>query len=275
MSEDRPGPTDPTGPSDPNRAPALQALVAVAVRLAAADRMAPATGEPALRASAEAAAAVIRVSAASVALHDPATGRLVFRAAAGPKGSGVVGLSIAAHEGIAGYVFSTGQALAVVDVAADPRFERATAERTGYMPRSLLAVPLVDDAGTVGVMEFLDRRDGAPFDLVDMEVATRMAVATTAVARASSVDREAGQLLRTALAAIAAAGDGALGDAAVEALVGEVTDRLSTDDPLWRLADRIGRLRAADPDDIELVIDWLDALLARTERRTQARRRRP
>jgi hypothetical protein len=124
-------------------------------------------------------------------------------------------------------------------------------------------------------MEFLDRRDGAPFDLVDMEVATRMAVATTAVARASSVDREAGQLLRTALAAIAAAGDGALGDAAVEALVGEVTERLSTDDPLWRLADRIGRLRAADPDDIELVIDWLDALLARTERRTQARRRRP
>lgn len=270
MSDERP---DSTGSS---REGALDALVAVAVRLAAADRLAPATGEPALQASAEAAAAVIRVTAASVALHDPATGRLVFRAAAGPEGSGVVGLSIAAHEGIAGYAFSTGQALAVLDVAADPRFERTTAERTGYVPRALLAVPLVDNAGIVGVMEFLDRRDGAPFDLADVEVATRMAVATTAIARTSRVDREAGQLLRTVLAAVAAAGDGTLGDDAVETLVGEVTERLSTDDPLWRLADRIGRLRAADPDDVELAIDWLDALLARTERRAQAgRRRRP
>ena len=52
----------------------------------------------------------------------------------GPQGEGVVGLASAAHEGIAGYVFSTGQPLAVADVAADPRFERATAERTGYVP---------------------------------------------------------------------------------------------------------------------------------------------
>ena len=61
---------------------------------------------------------------------------------------------------------------------------------------SLLAVPLVDQVGIAGVMEFLDRRDGAPFDLVDVEVATRMAAATTAVARASHVDRDAGELLR-------------------------------------------------------------------------------
>ena len=89
----------------------------------------------------------VGVTAASIALHDAASGRLVFRAAAGPEGGGVVGLSVAANEGIAGYAFSTGQALAIADVAADPRFERATAERTGYVPRSLLAVPLVDDAG--------------------------------------------------------------------------------------------------------------------------------
>ena len=166
-------------PADAARDRALDALLAVAARLRAADAIAPSTAEPALQAVAEAAAAVIRVTAASVALHDAATGRLVFRAAAGPEGRAVVGLSIAAHEGIAGYVYSTGQALAIADVAADPRFERATAERTGYVPRSLLAVPLVDEVGIAGVMEFLDRRDGAPFDLVDVEVATRMAAATT------------------------------------------------------------------------------------------------
>jgi GAF domain-containing protein len=215
----------------------------------------------------------MRVTAASVALHDPATGRLVFRAAAGPEGGGVVGLSIVAHEGIAGYVFSTGQALAVADVGADPRFERATAELTGYVPRSLLAVPLVDETGITGVMEFLDRRDGAPFDLVDVEVATRLAAATTAVTRASRVDREAGDLLRTVLAAVGTADAAAFDGAAIDVLIGEVSERLAADDQLWRLADRIGRLRAADPDDVELAIDWLDALLARTDRRTHAQRR--
>jgi GAF domain-containing protein len=253
-------------PADAARARALDALLAVAVRLRAADAIAPSTAEPALQAVAEAAAAVIRVVAA--------TGRLVFRAAAGPEGRAVVGLSIAAHEGIAGYVYSTGQALAIADVAADPRFERATAERTGYVPRSLLAVPLVDEVGILGVMEFLDRRDGAPFDLVDVEVATRMAAATTAVARASQVDRDAGELLRTVLTGLVDGHDGSPDDADIEALSAEVADRLAGDDPLWRLADRIGRLRAADPDDIELAVAWLDALLERTERRTGSAYRR-
>ena len=44
MSDDRPAPTGSA------RDRALDALVAVAVRLSAADRLAPATGEPALRA---------------------------------------------------------------------------------------------------------------------------------------------------------------------------------------------------------------------------------
>lgn len=110
---------------------ALDALVAVAVRMAAAERLAPPAGAPALRAIADAAAAALRVTAASIALHDPVANVLVFRAAAGPQGEGVVGLAIAPHEGIAGYVYSTGQPLAIADVAADPRFERETAERTG------------------------------------------------------------------------------------------------------------------------------------------------
>ena len=202
------------------------------------------------------------------------TDRLIFRAAAGPQGRGVIGLSIAAHEGIAGYVFSTGQPIAVADVAADPRFERTTAERTGYVPRTVLAVPLVDGVEMIGVLELLDRRDGMPFDLTDVEAATRMAAAMTAVARASRVDREAQELLRSVLTSIAQVEGASLDRDAVEVLVTDVIERLSVDDPVWRLADRIGRLRAADPDDVELAIDWLDVLLARTERRAESGRRR-
>ena len=78
---------DPPGSSAHQRELALDALVAVAARLAAADRLVPAAGEPALHAVAEAAADLIGVTAASVALHDPATDRLIFRAAAGPQGT--------------------------------------------------------------------------------------------------------------------------------------------------------------------------------------------
>ncbi|HSD75998.1 MAG TPA: GAF domain-containing protein [Solirubrobacteraceae bacterium] len=265
------------GSSGGRSARALDALVAVAVRLAAAEHLGRTDAEPALRAVADAGAAALRVTAASIALHDPVDNRLVFRAAAGPQGGGVVGLSVAPNEGIAGYAFATGQPLAIADVATDPRFERETAERTGYVPRSLLAVPLVDEEGIVGVMEWLDRLDGAPFDLNDLEVATRVAAAATATARATGLDRAAGRLLRRALEAAladATANDADAIDAdAIDALVAEVSTELAGDDPLWRLADRIGQLRAADPDDVDLAVDWLDALLARTRRRSRPGRR--
>ncbi len=251
---------------DARRAASLDALVGVATRLAAAERLAPPSGELALRAIADAGAAALHVAAASIALHDPVLDALVFRAAAGPQGEGVAGLVIAPHEGIAGYVYGTGQPLAVADVAADPRFERETAERTGYVPRSLVAVPLVDDQGTIGVMEWLDRSDGAPFDLTDLEIATRVAAAATATARATRLEYDAGRLLGRVLAALATL-PGAPDREAIEALVGEVANQLAGDDPLWRLADRIGQLRETDPDDVDLAVAWLDALLARSRRR--------
>ncbi len=265
---------------------ALEALVAIAARLSAVERLAPTDAEPALHAVADAGAAALHVTAASIAVHDPAVDRLVFRAAAGPQGQGVVGLSVAPNEGIAGYAFATGQPLAIADVRIDPRFERETAERTGYVPRSLLAVPLVDDDGIIGVMEWLDRLDGAPFDLTDVEVATRVAGAATATARATALDRGAGRLLRLALGGLTTLSDvdpegpaggplasSALDPDAIDVLIEQVAIELGGDDPLWRLADRIGRLRAADPDDVELAIDWLDALLDRTRRRSRSGRR--
>lgn len=262
----------PDGEAERRRAAAHEVLIALAVRYGAADRIAPARDTRPLQAIAEAAADAMRVTAVSVALHDPGSGRLVFRVAAGPQGGGVIGLGIAAHEGIAGYVHSTGQPLAVADVVADPRFERATAERTGYVPRSLLAVPVADPDGALGVMEFLDRRDDAPFDLADLETGGRFAAAIAATVRATRLDHDAAGLFRATLASLGTrittgddrgepAGPG-VDERTADALLAAATESLDGLDPLWRLADRIGRLRQADPDDIELAIDWLDALLA-------------
>jgi GAF domain-containing protein len=263
-----------------SRQAALEALVAVARRLGASSRLTTPVDDALLTAVARTAATVLDAQAASIAVHDPTRGRLVFVAAAGPAAGEVVGLDIDDSVGIAGYAFSTGQPLAVADVSADPRFDRTVAEVTGYVPGSILATPLTDDDGTIGVLEALDRRTGT-FSLRDLDVAAAIAGEAVAVVRAGRARHDAAGLLRGALRAVLAAeseGD-PLDDEAIDALVEDVVASLpgDPDDPTLRLADRIARLREVDPDSVELAIEWLDVLLRRggRGRRSMGRSPRP
>ena len=263
---------------EPNRL--IPTLHAVALRVEAARRLAPPAGTAVLRSIVEATVALFGAEAASLALHDPATDRLVFEVAAGEHGQGVVGLAIESGLGVAGYVFSTGQPLALSDVARDARFGRETAEQTGYVPRSLIAVPLVDDEGILGVLEVLDKRGDGGFDLRDVELATVFARQATVAIRSSRIERDTASLLRAVLigadaapagatddATNGAATDGAANafDAAVDAIIGAEIRALDSgsDDPLWVLADQIALLRAADPGQLELVRDLLAVLVRR------------
>ena len=245
--------------------PGLDALLAaVARRLDAAQQSSPWPADPSLSALAAAAVETLDAQAASIAVHDRATGRLVFVAAAGPAAGDVVGLSIDAAVGIAGFAFGTGQPIAVADVAVDPRFDRSVAERTGYLPSTLLATPLIDESGTVGVLEALDRHGGT-FTLRDLEIAGSLARAVTAAVRAGQTRLDAAGLLRRSITDLLSMDDSVRADPAeIEALVSRATDSLDGDDePTWRLADRIARLRDVDPASVELAIEWLDALLRR------------
>ncbi len=233
-------------------------LRAVARRVAATDVLEPASDDDMLFAITGLAVMVLEAQAASIALHDPATDRLVFRAASGPASGDIVGMAIDAAAGIAGYAFSTGQPLAVADVSADPRFDRAIAEATGYVPSSLLAVPLLDERGTVGVLEALDRRGGT-FTLHDLDLAAALAGVATSGVRQGRRRGDAAALLSASLTELLDSPDDA---AATEALVSRVTSGLADDDdPTWLLADRIARLRDVDPVAMRLAIDWLDALI--------------
>ncbi len=250
--------------SEPRDDRLLRALESVAARAAVAARLEPPAGEAVLRSVAEATVTLFDAEAASIALHDAASDRLVIRVAAGTAGDGAVGLAMGSSEGIVGYVFTTGQPLAVSDVAADPRFDRSAAEGTGYVPRSILAVPLVDDGGTIGVLEVLDRRGDAGFGLRDIELAAVFARQATVAIRSSRVERDAGELLRSTLAALA--GDGARDvDEAIDAAIASLDDG---EDGLWALADAVARARAAAPGEVALVIDILDALARRAPRAT-------
>jgi GAF domain-containing protein len=271
MSEPReanepPEPREANEPPDPRAAAFLHALEEVAARAAAAGRLEPPGGEAVLRSVVEATVALFDAEAASIALHDAATDRLVIRVAAGAAGEGALGLAFPSGEGIAGYVFTTGQPLAVSDVAADPRFDRSTAEVTGYVPRSILALPLLDDEGTIGVLEVLDRRGEAGFGLRDLELASVFARQAAVAIRASRVERDVAELLRQALARLAAhpEDDAEAIDAAIAGIAREL------DGPeggrLWALADAVARARTAAPEQVGLVADILEALGRRAPR---------
>jgi GAF domain-containing protein len=252
---------------------AREALRAIALRSAVAGRLTPPAGEAVLRSIVEATVALFGAEAASLALHDAASDRLVFVVAAGGQGAGVLGLAIGPDQGVAGYVFTTGQPLALSDVERDARFGRDAAERTGYVPRSLVAVPLLDDEGTIGVLEVLDKRGEAGFDLRDVELASVFARQATVAIRASRLERDVRSLVGDALARIAA--DGGVDAADVEAIVADVSRELDAeDDALWALADEIARLRSADPAEIDLVRELLAVLARRAERAAVARSRR-
>jgi GAF domain-containing protein len=113
-----------------------------------------------LRGIADAARAALDARATSIALLDEHTGDLVFEAVAGGGGPELLGAHFRADQGIAGHVVQTGVALAVDDLARDPRFAVDIAVETGYQPEALAAAPIRVDGTIVGVLSVLDA--GAP-----------------------------------------------------------------------------------------------------------------
>lgn len=249
--------------------PLLSSLRAIAIRVEVARRLAPPAGTAILRSIVDATVLLFDAEAASIALHDAATDRLVFSVAAGEQGQGVVGLSIGPAEGVAGYVFSSGQPLALADVARDARFERTTAEQTGYVPRTLVAVPLIDDEGVLGVLEVLDKRGNGSFDLRDIELASAFARQAAVAIRSSRLERDTATLLATVLVSLVAGADkGVPSDPDIEAVVVAAVADLDGDqaEPLWALADQVARIRAVDPAQLDLVRELLAVLVGRAER---------
>jgi GAF domain-containing protein len=263
---------------------AIAALQAIALRAEAARRLDLGSAEAVLRSVVDATVALFQSEAASIALYDAATDRLVFRVAAGEQGQGVVGLAVPPSQGLVGYVYTTGQALALSDVERDARFGRAFAGQTGYVPRSIVAVPLVDEHGTIGVLEVLDKRDEVAFSLRDIELASVFARQAAVAISASRVERDVASLLATVITALAGSeadvatdpGGTPRAPAGVDEIVAAATAGLEGDEGsrLWALVEQVARVRRADPAQLDLVADLLSVLADHAERAARGRGRR-
>jgi GAF domain-containing protein len=255
--------------ADPEIAAALQALRLAARRSSAARRMDGDAEQALLQTIVEATVTLFEAEASSIALFERDPDRLEFRVAAGARGAGAIGLSVPPSRGIVGYVYSTGQPLALSDVLSDPRFDRATAERTGYVPRSIAAVPLVDQDQTVGVLQVLDKHTSPTFSLRDMELLAVFARQAAAAIRAARVQRDTAQLLRSVLTDI---GGDQLDSADVETLVSAATTDLdrNAEVPFWKLVDRVVQLRELGDRELGLVADILEVIAAHATRSRRA-----
>lgn len=118
----------------------------------------------------EVARAIFGARASSVFLFDEESDELVFEAVAGEGAGDLIGQRFPSSTGIAGWVLVTRQPLVVEELDKDPRFAREAAESTGFVPRGLMAVPLLHEDNTLGVLEVLDRPQKAAFSLAEMEL---------------------------------------------------------------------------------------------------------
>lgn len=150
-----------------------------------------------------------RTEATSILLLDNKTGDLYFEAATGSKSEEIKRIVVPA-DSLAGWVVREGQSQIINDVTRDRRFFAQSDKQTGFLTRSLIAVPLKVKEKTIGVLEAINRVDDTPFLEEDIELMTTLgAQAAVAITNArlfqqSDLISEMVHELRTPLTSIVA-----------------------------------------------------------------------
>jgi len=100
---------------------------------------------------------------ASVLVRDGNEGGLKFLVAIGEVADKLLKVRIPPGKGIAGFVFASGQPMAVADVAQEETFYAEVDRATGYSTQTILATPLRVGGETIGVLEFVNRLGNPPY----------------------------------------------------------------------------------------------------------------
>jgi adenylate cyclase len=94
----------------------------------------------------------------SLFLHDPETNELFSRVM---QGDAIGEIRFPCHLGVAGSVFTRGEAEIIADAYADPRFNQEVDRRTGYRTRNILCVPIRNkNREVIGITQVLNKQAG-------------------------------------------------------------------------------------------------------------------
>ncbi|PQV63400.1 PAS domain S-box-containing protein [Abditibacterium utsteinense] len=124
---------------------------------------------------------VLSATGASALILDEKSEILTFAAALGPGSDLLLGQKMKVGEGIAGHVAQSGETAIVHEARGDERFTARLDSHIGFSTRNILCVPLRVRERILGVIEVVNRENGAPFTPDDAEllqaVANQAAVA--------------------------------------------------------------------------------------------------
>lgn len=119
---------------------------------------------------------------ASVLVRDGDDGDLRFLTAIGAVADQLMTMKIPAGKGIAGFVLSSGQPMAVADAGGEETFYAEVDKKTGYSTQTILATPLRQNGEVIGVLEYINRRGEPPYESFTPDEMDRAAFFAEAIA---------------------------------------------------------------------------------------------
>lgn len=90
--------------------------------------------------------------------------------AKGPKADNLKGLKLKLGEGIAGWVTENKKSQFIMDVQGDERWAQRFDQKSGFITRSILCVPLVTQTSCIGCLQLVNKNGEKLFDENDLEL---------------------------------------------------------------------------------------------------------
>ncbi len=118
---------------------------------------------------------MFNAAGSSLLLLDKEGSELIFKVATGKVEKQLRGARISTRRGIASWVARHGEPLIVNAVGKDGRFDRIVDTVTGFITRSVMCAPLVEQGKVVGVIEVVNKLDGTDFNDDDLEALVSIA----------------------------------------------------------------------------------------------------
>jgi signal transduction histidine kinase len=131
--------------------------------------------EPLLQNILQSAVSILNCEAGSLFLVDEQSDDLIFRVTVGPVAANLIGQRIPSGSGIVGRAVQTRAPVIENEAQRSSTRFAATDQQTGFVSKSLLAVPLQAKDRVLGVVEVINRKDGLPFVVEDQELLSAFA----------------------------------------------------------------------------------------------------
>ncbi|HPS31349.1 MAG TPA: sensor domain-containing diguanylate cyclase [bacterium] len=95
----------------------------------------------------------------SLFTYDSKEDKLVFKLVVGKEADNLIGKSFAADKGIAGHCLHKRETIVIPDAAKDKRMLRVVNEKSGFITKSIIAVPMYSKDKPMGVIELVNANE--------------------------------------------------------------------------------------------------------------------